>query len=65
MAVPRTKSHTFRAPPPATVAHGLAQAPVTFTGLPWALGIPLGFSKEAAYIVDAPLYLRKEPGPDD
>jgi hypothetical protein len=40
-------------------------APVTFTGLPWALGIPQGFSKEAAYIVDAPLYLRKEPGPDD
>src|SRR6266480_164453 len=32
MAVPRTKSHTFRAPPPATVTHGLAQAPVTFSG---------------------------------
>ena len=32
MAVPRTRSHTFRAPPPATVTHGLAQAPVTFSG---------------------------------
>jgi hypothetical protein len=40
-------------------------APVTFTGLPYALGVPQGFSKEAAYIVDAPLYLRKQPGPDD
>jgi hypothetical protein len=40
-------------------------APVAFTGLPLAPGIPQGFFKEAAYIVDAPLYLRKQPGPDD
>src|SRR3989440_9359851 len=32
MAVPRTKSHTFRAPPPATVTHGRAQPVATFSG---------------------------------
>ena len=40
-------------------------APVTFTSHPWAPGIPQGFSKEAEYIVNAALYLRKQPGPDD
>ena len=40
-------------------------APVTFTSRPWAPGIPQGFYMEAAYVVDAPLYLRKQPGPDD
>jgi hypothetical protein len=40
-------------------------APVAFTQLPWAPGIPQGFSKEVGYVVDAPLYLRKQPGPDD